>query len=753
MTPRELSISWFPLLPGWGIALIIALLLLVVAWGSRLLLLKQVPRNWVFGLGLIRVVGVLLFAACLLQPVVSYLRSRPQPKALTVLVDVSQSMGRPTGTNNRTRLTTAIESLEKSKLLETLGRKFDLKYFAFDRRAYPLEPADLTTLEVKDGATDFAKSFVAATDVLAAEQEEAGSSHSMQRVLLVSDGRDHGSESLAEAAARAGAVVDVLPIGDDEGGAAADAFIAQVQSPPRVLLASETQFIVTIERGDVAARSYVLTLREDGRDVLTQEVHLPAGVRERRATVAYRPTETGLKQYDFSLRPKDSPAAANAATDEPYGVSVLVVDDKLEVLVLEDRWRWEFKFLKRLLEDDPNFNLTAMLSRGGGAFLQLGEPERHVDLGGFPQSRAELDWFDFIVLGDARPAGWPAGLRGAIADSVIEGGKTLIVVAGPALGELARVPELHALLPVELSPDSATPLEGPLAMRLTPEAAQSGYFADGDRGPILELPTVDRVYAPLRKRPGATVLLETAEKANAAGRLIVLAEQTVGRGRVLFVGTDALWKWQTLTPADEDGRTLYGKFWQQALRALTPSRTATTNLWLTADRSRYEAGDRVHLRAEVPAAADDERVRLEATVVLPDERRLPIAFESDPATADGYMAEFDAVAAGRYRISLAATIDGQTAAETSLVVEAIAPRGETDDAGVDRAALAEIASRTGGRVIDLSDPQTWPSPAAGPPPQIEERRTVNLWENFSLLTLLCLVMGGDWLARLLRGYT
>src|SRR6185436_7264640 len=152
----------------------------------------------------------------------------------------------------------------------------------------------------------------------------------------------------------------------------------------------------------------------------------------------------------------------------------------IEVLVLEDRWRWEFKYFKRVLEDDPSFSLTAMLARGDGAFLQLGEPERRVSLGSFPQSRAELDWFDVIVLGDVRPTRWPSGLSGAVADAVIEGGKSLVVVAGPMLGEFAQTPELYALLPVDLSLESATPIEGPLAVQATPEGLRSGLFADGD---------------------------------------------------------------------------------------------------------------------------------------------------------------------------------------------------------------------------------------------------------------------------------
>ena len=237
------------------------------------------------------------------------------------------------------------------------------------------------------------------------------------------------------------------------------------------------------DRGD-AAETYELTLYEDGRAALTQEVAFAAGAKERRVRVAYRPTEVGLKRYEFALQSRRRPRPLPPVEDR-YGVNVQVVDDKIEVLVLEDRWRWEFKFFKRVLEDDPSFNLTAMLARGGGAFLQLGEPERRVNLGSFPQSRAELDWFDVVVLGDVRPSRWPSGLSGAVADAVIEGGKSLIVVAGPSLAELAQLPELHALLPVELSAESAAPIEGPLEVQLTPEGAQSGLFADGDAATLV----------------------------------------------------------------------------------------------------------------------------------------------------------------------------------------------------------------------------------------------------------------------------
>ena len=130
------------------------------------------------------------------------------------------------------------------------------------------------------------------------------------------------------------------------------------------------------------------------------------------------------------------------------------------------------------------------------------------------------------------------------------------------------------------------------------------------------------------------MLLEAARQSNNSyGNLIVMAEHTVGRGRVLYVGTDTLWKWQTLGPENKAGATPYSIFWQQAFRALTPERPPAggTQLWLQPERSRGEVGKPIPLQAELRSDRPLTALRVEAAVVLPDERRLPLAFAADPA--------------------------------------------------------------------------------------------------------------------------
>jgi hypothetical protein len=355
------------------------------------------------------------------------------------------------------------------------------------------------------------------------------------------------------------------------------------------------------------------------------------------------------------------------------------------------------------------------------------------------------------VVGDVNPTRWPRGLAGALADLVAEEGKTLVVIAGPNLANFLDVPELNALLPVELTKESGTPVEGPINVRFRPDAASSPFFFQLKQDEAQKLPPLDQMYPVLRKRAGATVLLEAAKQRNAFGNLILLAEHTVDRGRVLFVGTDTLWKWHTLSATT--GPSPYSIFWQQAFRAMTPARMnlGPVNLWLTPQRTRGEVGQPIAVHAEIQSTRPLAQAQIQATVTLPDNKRVPLVFSADPAQAQKYRAEFAPPLPGAYRISATALSEAKPAAENFTSIQVEAPRAETDDQGIDLVNLTRIATATGGKVIDPARPETWSANGEQKLPMVEHLRTFDLWNNFTLLLILCGLLGIDWFARLFKG--
>jgi hypothetical protein len=548
--------------------------------------------------------------------------------------------------------------------------------------------------------------------------------------------------------------VDTLaPPSGSEGKAEPSVLISGVQSPRRVLLGSELRFRVSVRQTGAGGVPLVLIVDEDGKRALSYEFKFGPQEDERQMSVAHRPASVGVKRYSLHVEPKG--ASTGPKPSHPYELSVKVESRRNEVLLLEDTWRWDFKFLRRVFESDPSFSFTAFISRGPGIYMQFGEPDRRVNLAGYPQTRAELAWFDTIVLGDVKPGRWPKALTSAIHDLVEDEGRSLIVIAGPNIRALAEVPEIDGLLPVEVVGATARPVEGPVAVRLSLEASTSPmFFSPPASGQWSHLPPMDQVYAPLRKRPAATVLVEASDRANEYGNLIVIAEHTVGKGRVLYVGTDTVWKWQMLGVSDDAGNTPYTVFWQQALRALEPGRLSSgnVNLWLEPDRGRYVAGQTVRVRAEVESDRSLASPKVEAKVALPDGTELPLALAPDPARANVFEAEFEASNAGQYRVSGAVRSADKVVADATTAMDVEGATGELAEARIDSANLARLAAATGGQAVVTTDRSTWPDRPQQEEFPVQQRRTVDFWNDFALLIVLTAVMGADWAIRLLRGY-
>jgi hypothetical protein len=730
-----------PLWPTWLIGIIASAFLIAIAYGTWTMLAKQVRPGWVAVLTLLRLLVLLIMVHILLQPSLSFsqpVASRPE---ILVLIDTSQSMSHP-AQGDHSRLQEMLAVLDKGQFASVLTERFRPRWFQFASGAEAVDGQKLSELQAKGTDTRIATSLEDACRLVRAE------GRSPRRILLVSDGNDRGTGDPAEVARQFGVTVDVLIPTAVAPELVSGKLTTDVQGTRRVLLGSETHFRLMLRNSVPAGkdRSFHLVLHEDGKPVQKLALALKTGRTDQIFTVAHRPASAGPKRYEFQILGADGQPAAPVKR-----LDVQVLDSKYEILLLEDSWRWEYRFLHRLFEDDPSFRFTALLGRGGKSHFQFGSPDRRVNLVGFPQSRAELEGFDIFFLGDVDPLRWPRGLAGDLAQLVIEEGKSLVVIAGPRLARLADIPELYALLPVDLTADSGRPVGGPVDVRLRADASQSPFFFQLATGDSERLPAMDQVYPVLRKRPGATVLVEAAKQGNAYGNLIVVAEHTVGRGRVLFVGTDTLWKWQTL--AEKDRPNPYRIFWQQAFRALTPARLrlGTVNLWLTPDRTATEPGRKLELTADIQSDRALPPTRLQAFATLPDGARVPLAFAVDPANPRRFRAELSAGKVGAYKVAATAVVEGKAVAESRTSFEVEGGRGEEDN-GVDRTALARLATATGGRVIDTANPESWSVANEQTGPAVQEQRTFDPWSNSTFILLLCGFLGTDWFIRLLRGY-
>ena len=291
-------------------------------------------------------------------------------------------------------------------------------------------------------------------------------------------------------------------------------------------------------------------------------------------------------------------------------------------------------------------------------------------LGGFPQSRSELDGFDTIVLGDVRPATWPRGLARHIYGAVTDGGKSLVVIVGAHLGDWIDVPELTRLLPVELTRDSGTPISGQVEVRITPEGKASSWFAltekQGDAAEDVPatLPTLEHVYPVLRKRPAATVLLE------AIGAAECVRSSGSDRGAARRPRTGSLHRHRHFValaiarPANRGGRhaafrLLAARVPGGSLDGADVPRLVNCFCGLNGHSTASEIRSR-KVSAELSAGNEASVPVLDGTIILPDGRRLPLALQSHEHLGGTSLSQFEPSQSGRYRLEVTARSDGQT---------------------------------------------------------------------------------------------
>ena len=745
----------FPIMPVWIIALVGAALLMLLLHGCMVLVAKNVPNRWILTLAVIRIVIIAVFIACLLRPMLSHTATTLKKPDLLVLVDISASMGKAQTSPATSRLDRTLHKMQDSGLVKSLQRDFETHWYAFDRDARPIDLDKLKRHDPTGKATAAGHSMATAWSHFRHTWPAGlGQPTPDGSVLLVTDGNNIDGQQVARTAQRNGLNVHTLAA-VDTGNALPFVIVNAVQRPQRVLAGSTFRIRATITHHHAQQIPLVTELSQDGQLVMSHQWQFTAGQRRQYLDLTHQPTSAGLRQYTLTVRPDKN--HQNLQPSDPYEFTINVVGRQRNVLILEDTWRWEFKFLRRLFENDPSFSFTAFISRGSGTYMQFAEPDRSIKLAAFPRSRAELQSFDVMILGDVKPKNWSASLVSSIHQMVVEKGKSLVVIAGPNLASWQQWPELTSLLPVELSRDSARPIVGPVNVQPTAEALASGLFnaspQHGEANTWINLPAMDQIYPPLRKRPAATILLDTTDHTNASGNIIVMAEHTVGRGRVLFIGTDTLWKWQTLAHQDDVSNTPYAIFWHQALRALAPARSTKghVNLWLQADRGQYVTTETIQVQAELETDGPPVDCQLEAEVVLPDGRKAPLSLVRDAIEPNRWRAAFAASTAGRYVINAAALDDGGAISEVATTVDVYEQLENPGARPVDTGVLKHIASATGGQFVDTGDPDTWPSTEV-PLASVQMDKTTSPWHNFTLLLILAGMLTIDWLVRLLRGY-
>lgn len=616
----------------------------------------------------------------------------------------------------------------------------------------------------------------------------------LSAVVMFTDGvttRDETIAQLGEYAATKGVPLLFVGIGDNRE--VRDLRLHDLQCEDTVYVKDRIIFEARLTGQGYTDLTVPVNLKvkdKDGKEriVGTTNVKVDPSGKSVKLRLTDRPDKVGRRTYVIEVEPpkvegvEKQPAGNNLRLER----TIEVLDNRLiKVLYVEGQPRYEFRFLKFLLERDPGeketkaVDIKFVLMDADADFAATDK----FALAKFPSTPAALAAYDVVILGDVNPkdlgeanmqnlASFVRGTdeKGKVGD---KGGGGLLMLAGPLYAPHAyKGTPLADVLPIE--PLQNTPPKEPkdrierLRVELTPVGRQNPIFRF-----VPEEAANHEIWTKLapmywwatgfKLKPLAEVYaVHPNVKADVPGpnpenRLPLAVHQFVGSGRSLYYGFEETWRWRF-----REDEVRYAQFWIQTLRFLSRGRSNRTDLRL--DRQTpYRVGEPVKVTVRFPESLPLPEKDKKADVKVRVEFRPASKVDGpvDPEISymqltkvEGSLATFEdqfkQTREGKYKFRLQSpdvpTPDGDKPNAEAVVEQ---PPGELDRLRMNHQELMQAAEATQGKFYTLANADLVPDeiPERARQSLNSPRPPERLWNHWLLFAWVMFLVGGEWLLR------
>ncbi len=408
--------------------------------------------------------------------------------------------------------------------------------------------------------------IVEVTDLAAALPLEVSTQKTA--VLLLTDGQDnHGASPLNTAQILGQKGIPVYTVGMGSTRAPQDLAIRGITGPETVFVKDNANGTIIFSDSMNPGKSFEIRMSFRGK-VLWQKALETDGSGMR--TVDYQiAVEEHVKRFladvDRDLKYQSVPMRVKVEIAEIEedrqrknnhdSHDLLVVTRRRRILLVEQRPRWEYRYLKSMFKRDDKWDVNCVLPQDvdGKRIFKRGKEE-----GMLPPDREELLKYDLIILGDVPKEMFVKEELGWLKDFVtIRGGGLILIDGRRQQLQTYAGSEIDVLLPVEWE-------EGPGLRELKEIAltAAGKVFAPLDLGS--EKKANDAVWPDLpaphwaastRPVAGTETLVEVKVAERAAPMMVY---RRCGSGKVFYCATGDIWRWR-YRRADEFHR----RFWNQ----------------------------------------------------------------------------------------------------------------------------------------------------------------------------------------------
>lgn len=571
-------------------------------------------------------------------------------------------------------------------------------------------------------------------------------------VVMITDGVTTKGESLQQAAQYAARKqIPVFTIGVGDPNEQQDLELADLLVDPTVFVDDNVTFEAKLSGQGFAGKEVTVQLKEKGNDTPLDEQKYTIDEEGKpvRVRLNHRPTQPGTYEYTLTVPVEERELVAE---NNSLQRRIQVVDEKVRVLYVDSFPRYEFRYLKNLLERERTVELSVLLLDADPEYVQ----QDRTAIGFFPTSKQELFEFDVLIFGDVAPSLLSQAQLANVEEFVqVKGGGFLLIAGRNFAPQSYRDTVLEDFLPIEIGPAANAGKDDNIAQGFTPRLTLEGkaspmfrFAADAQENekiwnnfpPVFWFAHVDKA------KPGAQVLVEHPSLSSNGEPLPIVATQFFGAGRTYFQGFDSTWRWRHRV---ED--LYHGRYWVQTIRYLSRAKLLGKNraVEFLLDQRKYQRGEPVTIRVrfldESIAPKSDDGV----TVVLEQQgqgqqtltlHRLP-----------GPRAIFETVLGqsrdGKYSVRLSnPVLDDQSPPTEEF--EVVPPPGELDNVQLNEAELRQVAQATGAAFypLDQAD-RIFTQLPKGRRVALHTDPPIPLWNTWPVLAVFFSLLLLEWVLR------
>jgi uncharacterized membrane protein len=535
-------------------------------------------------------------------------------------------------------------------------------------------------------------------------------------------------------------------VGFGREGLDKDVEISDVQVPARTLADARLAAVVSFRQQGFTGRKAKLTVKDAGKLLASREITYKADNTQQTETITFNSGIAGAKNLQVSLETMEG--EANPRNNSLTRV-VTVEPAKPRILYIEGEPRWEFKFIRRAVEEDRNLELDTILRTTQNKIFRQGFANSKELEMGFPAKVEELFNFQGLILGGVEANYFTPAQQELVKQFVDRRGGGLLFLggrAGLAEGGYRNSP-LAELLPVEVPDRKTTFFRDPATVELTQAGRESlicRLEEDPDRNvarwkKLPYLANFQEVGAP---KPGAVVLAEFL--ASGRGRFPLLVTENYGRGRTAVFATAGSWRWQMLQALEDK---THERFWQQLLRWLVSDTrgrvVASTPHSVVYDDARMPVQASVKDTNYLPASD----ASVEAHILGPEGLSASVELQPDPLEAGDYTLNWTAPQPGSYLVEVVARRGQEEAGRDVFTFRREDGVAEDFHVEQNRELLEKLAEETGGRYWRPADLNRLANEIQYSEAGISTRETKDLWNMPVVFLALLALRGAEWLLR------